>query len=167
MEINWTLYFLINVMGETKYIILVHAGKLSTEEIGEKFKGIYGQISLPVNNEICGMRDELSWDLDFSFLDVDEGKMRVIITDSDNLVRQINLAILRGSLERTGKEIPESCKKIKGIDYEEVKAYWLGLDGKVESLEVTENGINVPVLEAWIEEMNKMMEDLYYGLKYS
>ena len=150
-----------------KYMILIHAGKLSTEEIGKKLCEELGITEIPSpDHGICGIRDG-EGKLDFSFLDVKDGEMKIIITDSDNLVRQINLAILRESLEKAGKEIPENCKDIKGIDYNEVEAYWIGLDGKVEKLKVSETGTNAPVVDTWIEEVNKMMEDMYYGLKYS
>lgn len=150
-----------------KYTVFITAGKISTQELGKIILEKLGRKDLPEPTlGSLGVRDEKG-DLDFSFLESKDGEGKIIITDSDNTFRQINISILKGSLERKGKQIPENCKNVKGIQYDEVEAYFIGLDGKVEALEVDNTGISVPVFENWIEEMNLMMEDLYYTLKYS
>ena len=151
-----------------KYIVLITAGKVSTEELGKIILEKLGREDLPKPMKGgLGIRDEKG-NLDFSFLELDDnGNGKVIITDSDNTIRQINIAILRGSLEKAGKKIPERCEKTKGIYYEEVEAFFVGIDGNTTQLEVTDTGFSVPVFDGWIEEMNNMMEDLYFSLKYS
>ena len=154
-------------MKKIKYFILVTAGKINTEKISKMILEKLGKKDLPEPSwGNFGVRDEKG-DLDFSFLELKDGNGKVIITESDNTIRQINMSILKGSLEREGKQIPENCKKVKGIQYDEVEAYFIGVDGNVEALKVDDTGISVPVYENWIEEMNLMMEDLYYTLKYS
>jgi len=150
-----------------KYIVLITAGKISTEELGKIILEKLGRGDLPKPMGGLGIRDEKG-NLDFSFLELegDNGNSKLIITDSDNTIRQINIAILRGSLEKVGKKIPERCEKIKGIYYEEVEAFFVGVDGNTTPLEVTDTGISVPVFDGWIEEVNNMMEDLYFSLKY-
>lgn len=151
-----------------KYIVFITAGKISTEELGKIILEKLGRKDLPKPNYGgLGNRDEKGG-LDFSFLEIeDDGNGKIIITDSDNTVRQINTAILRGTLEKVGKKIPKNCEKVKGISYEEVEAFFVGIDGGITQLEVDDTGISVPVFDSWIEELNTMMEDLYYTLKYS
>lgn len=151
---------------ETKYIVLVTAGKISTEELNKVVLKKLGIKELPeLIHDCIGNRDK-NGNLDFSFLEVEDGKGKIIITDSDNIIRQINLSILRGSLDKLGIPIPNdgSCEKVKGIYYEEVMAFFIGLNMKVEKLKVTDTGISVPVFDNWIEEVNNMMENLYYSL---
>jgi hypothetical protein len=62
-----------------------------------------------------GVRDEngkLVWD----FLKTEEGETKITITESSETCRQINMAILKGSLEKEGKKIPSYAKEIPGLD---------------------------------------------------
>lgn len=151
-----------------KYLILVHSSySFKSEEIGKKICEELGIEKLPEPDySSFGYRDK-DGNLDWSFLDLGtEKEGKITITDSDNMVRQINLAILKGSLEKKGLNIPSGCEEVKGIDWEEVGAYWISDEGEVEELEVDESGFSVPWMDEKIEEMNKMMEDMYYENKY-
>ena len=147
-----------------KYLILVHSSySFKSEEIGKKICEELGIEKLPEPDySSFGHRDK-DGNLDWSFLDFGtEKEGKITITDSDNMVRQINLAILKGSLEKKGLSIPSGCEEVKGIDWKDVGAYWISDKGEVEELEVSESGFNVPWMDEKIEEMNKMMEDMYY-----
>ena len=112
-----------------------------------------------------GVRDEngkLMWD----FLKTGEGETKITITGSSETIRQINMAILKGSLEKEGKKIPSYAKEIPGLNKDEVKVFHITRGGKVKEIEVEESGFRIEEMDLMIEEVNQKTEEMYYNLKY-
>ena len=144
-----------------KYTIIAHTGILNTKAI-EKICTKLGIDKIPDPIEdVVGHRDD-DGKLDFSFLDIEDGKGKLIITTSDNIIRQINLSILRGSLEKLGCKIPSKCESIKSIDYLEVEAFFINKKGVLKKIKVTETGLYIPEFEEYINEMKDMMEAMFF-----
>jgi len=148
-------------MKKYKYTIIAHTG-ISNAKVIEKICTELGIDKIPDPIEdIVGYRDK-NGKLDFSFLDTEDGKGRLIITTSDNIIRQINLSILRGSLEKLGSKIPSRCESIKSIDYLDVEAFFINKKGTIKRIEATETGLSIPEFDKYINEVNDMMEAMYY-----
>ena len=112
-----------------------------------------------------GVRDKngkLVWD----FLKTGEGETKITITGSSETVRQINMAILKGSLEKGGKKIPSYAKEIPGLDKDEVKVFHITREGEVKEIGVEETGFGIEEMDLMIEEVNQKTEEMYYELKY-
>lgn len=112
-----------------------------------------------------GVRDEngkLVWD----FLKTGEGETKITITRSSETCRQINMAILKGSLEKGGKKIPSYAKEIPALDKDKVKVFHITREGKVKEIEVEESGFSIEEMDLMIEEVNQKTEEMYYELKY-
>lgn len=112
-----------------------------------------------------GVRDEngkLVWD----FLKTGEGETKITITGSSETIRQINMAILKGSLEKEGKKIPSYAKEIPGLDKDKVEVFHITRGGKVKKIEVEESGFSIEEMDLMIEEVNQKTEEMYYELKY-
>lgn len=117
------------------------------------------------DDDYFGIRREdgtLNWD----FLKTTEGRGNIIVTSSSETVRQINMAILRGELEKSGKEIPESCNDIPSLMKEDIEVFGINRKGEAKEIEVEERGIGMKEMDDMIEEINTKTEDLYYTLKY-
>ena len=112
-----------------------------------------------------GVRDEngkLVWD----FLKTGKGETKITITGSSETCRQINMAILKGSLEKEGKKIPSYAKEIPGLDKDKVKVFHITREGKVKEIGVEESGFSIEEMDLMIEEVNQKTEEMYYELKY-
>ena len=113
-----------------------------------------------------GVRDEngkLVWD----FLKTEKGETKITITGSSETCRQINMAILKGSLEREGKKIPSYAKEIPALDKDKVKVINITRGGEVKEIEVEESGFSIEEMDLMIEEINQKTEEMYYDLKYN
>ena len=112
-----------------------------------------------------GVRDEngkLVWD----FLKTGEGETKITITRSSETCRQINMAILKGSLEKSRKKIPSYAKEIPGLDKDGVEVIHITRGGEVKEIEVEESGFSIEEMDLMIEEVNQKTEEMYYELKY-
>lgn len=112
-----------------------------------------------------GVRDEngkLVWD----FLKTGKGETKITITGSSETCRQINMAILKGSLEKSGKKIPSYAKEIPALDKDEVKVFHITREGEVKKIGVEESGFRIEEMDLMIEEVNQKTEEMYYELKY-
>ena len=152
-----------------KYTILIHLTGISLDKERLIAKNIINSgdtIPNPIDDRI-GCRDINNNNiLDFSFLDSEQKERRIIIvTTSDNIIRQINLAILKGSLEEKENKKLSILSQCPGIHYRDINAYWID-QKEITQLNVSKTGNYVPEFEAFNRELNDRMEEMYYRLKY-
>ena len=136
------------------------------EELKEKVLEIIGECDpeIKIHDSDClGILDD-SGKLCYDFLNIDPGKISVIITSSDMVIRQINCAIMKGTILREqGKNV---YPNIPALDFDAIQAFEIDKDGKARELEINKaSGFEVPDMMEIIDEMNKTKEDLYYNYK--
>lgn len=153
-------------MKDKHIIIVCNCNKEIKDHIAEKFiQDITPNEIEKYEDDYFGVRDKngnLSWD----FLNVKKGNIKITFTESSETIRQINMAILKGSLIKAGKKIPSGCENIPAINKDEIKVIYINRNGEVKEIEVEESGFDIDEMDEMIEEINKKTEDMYYELKY-
>ena len=150
-----------------KLIVLACTCKnIIKDELKKKILELTGESNPEIetyDSDCLGILDE-SGKLCYDFLNIEPGKTRVIITSSDMVIRQINCAIMKGTILREqGKNV---YPNIPALDFDAILAFEITKDGKVNELEINKaSGFNVPGIDEIIEEINDTMEDLYYNYK--
>ena len=140
--------------------------KIVKDEIIKEILELTGESNPEIetyDSDCLGILDE-SGKLCYDFLNIEPGKIKVIITSSDMVIRQINCAIMKGTILREqGKNV---YPNIPALDFDAIQAFEIDKDGKAEELEINKaSGFDVPGMDEIIEEMNDTMEDLYYNYK--
>lgn len=98
---------------------------------------------------------------------VNAGIKILITTHSDYLIREINNRIMLNSDVDSKASIMQREGILNGdiLRPDQVKAYSLKSDHKIDSIEVTKYGVNMAIFDNLIAKANNLTDDIYYNLK--